>query len=234
MMLLSTSLSLPESYTAKPYYLRKAPSNPALRPMSQGANPFSDRGCLQALELCGKYLLRAVADKSDREAREGMMLAATLAGIAFGNAGVHVPHAVSYGASGHACNFHPGDGYPVNSTGKSALIPHGMSVILNAPAVFRFTADACPERHLRAAAALGADIQGATLQDGGEIIARHLISMLRAAGFPSGLSGVGFTSQDISNLTKSTLPQKRLLDNSPKHIGEAELELLFQQAMSYH
>ena len=91
--------------------------------MSQGANPWSDLGRREAMRLLGRYLERAVADASDREAREQTMWAATLAGIAFGNAGVHIPHAMSYAVAGQVRTFHP-DGYP----GSEPVVPHGMSV----------------------------------------------------------------------------------------------------------
>ena len=123
-----------ESFTARPFVRRPAPSRPSLRPMSQGANPWSDLGSREAMRLLGLYLERAVSDASDREAREQTMWAATLAGIAFGNAGVHIPHAMAYAVAGQVRGFHP-DGYP----GSEPLVPHGMAVILNAPSVFRCT-----------------------------------------------------------------------------------------------
>jgi len=65
----------------------RRPAKPSLRPMSQGANPWSDIGCEAALKRLGRYLERAVNDASDTEARDQMMYAATLAGIAFGKLG---------------------------------------------------------------------------------------------------------------------------------------------------
>src|SRR5205085_9482155 len=76
-----------ETLTDISYTRRTRPSQPSLRPVSQGANPFSDMAAFEAIALVGKYLVRAVNDASDIEARSEMMYAATLAGIAFGNAG---------------------------------------------------------------------------------------------------------------------------------------------------
>ncbi|MCH8327158.1 MAG: iron-containing alcohol dehydrogenase, partial [Candidatus Marinimicrobia bacterium] len=151
-----------ESYTARPYTRRPAAAPPSLRPQSQGANPWSDIGCLESLRLVGENLVRAVTDAGDHEARGHMMFAATLAGIAFGNAGCHLPHGMSYSVSGLVRDFQP-EGYPDGEP----IVPHGFSVIVNAPSVFRFTAQACPERHLRAAECLGGDTAGAGTDDAG-------------------------------------------------------------------
>lgn len=216
-----------ESFTARPYVTR---SKAAIRPMSQGANPHSDLGCREALELLGRYLVRAVRDRDDVEARTEVMWAATLAGMAFGNAGVHVPHAMAYAVAGlaHRGSFHP-RGYPP----AEPLIPHGMSVILNAPSVFRLLGATSPARHLEAARWLGAEMRGASSEDGGEILARRLLDLIRDVGMPPGLAGVGYTEQDVPDLVKATLPQQRLLTNAPRPVGPSELEILFRSALSY-
>lgn len=217
-----------ESYTALPYGMRARPERPTLRPMSQGANPWSDLGCRRALELAGKYLGRAVKDAADREARDGMMYAAALAGIAFGNAGVHVPHGMSYAVAGLVKHFSP-EGYPKDEP----LIPHGMSVIVNSPAVFRALADACPERHLEGAQWLGADCRGAVEADAGEVLAKHLIGLMRATGMPNGVAGVGYDNSDLDALAQGTFAQQRLIRNSPKPMTVVSLRELFAGAMNY-
>src|SRR5918912_1001656 len=135
-----------ESYTALPFHKRPHPERPVLRPAYQGSNPISDVWSIVALRLVAKYFVRAVENPDDVEARESMQLAAAYAGVGFGNAGVHLPHGMSYPVSGMVRDFRP-EGFPVDHP----IVPHGMSVILNAPSVFRFTAQACPERHLVAA-----------------------------------------------------------------------------------
>ena len=218
-----------ESYTARPFHRRPAPSGPGLRPMSQGANPWSDLGSCEALRLLGQYLHRAVADADDRVAREQVMWAATLAGIAFGNAGVHIPHAMAYAVAGQVRSFHPG-GYP----GSEPLVPHGMAVILNAPAAFLATAGTDPARHLDAARHLGADVRDAVPEeDAGAVLSAHLIQIMRAVGMPNGLGEVGYTVDDVAALTEGAWPQQRLLNNAPVDVDKALLQATFLQAQRY-
>lgn len=217
-----------ESYTARPYTRRERPTDFSQRPMSQGANPWSDLGCAEALRLTGHYLVRAVRDGSDTEAREQMMWAATLAGIAFGNAGVHAPHGMSYAVAGLVRDFLPRD-----YNADHAMVPHGMSVIVNAPAVFRRLAAESPERHLAAAGWLGADTADATPTDAGEVLGNYLVDMMRATDMPNGLSGVGYDAGDIESLTAGAYPQQRLLKNAPVEISESLLGELFADAIRY-
>ena len=216
-----------ESFTAIPFDRRTRPERPILRPAYQGANPISDLWAIRALELVAKYLPRAVIDPSDDEARGQMLLASSMAGIGFGNAGVHLPHGMSYPVAGMVKSFKP-PGYAVDHP----LIPHGMSVILHTPAVVRFTAPACPERHLGAAAALGADTNGAALEDAGEILAQRVIHFMRLLKMPSGLRAVGYTEADIPALVQGTLPQHRVTKLSPRPAGEAELTELFRASLA--
>lgn len=217
-----------ESYTARPYTRRAKPGRASLRPMSQGANPWSDLGCEGALKLLGQHLVRAVNDAADTEARDNMMYAATLAGIAFGNSGVHVPHGMAYSVAGLVRDFRPA-GYPRDEP----IVPHGMSVIVNAPSVFRFTASACPERHLHGATLLGADTRGASDADAGEVLAHHLIALMKQTGIPNGIAGVGYHDGDIGALCEGAFAQQRLLTNSPRPVDRDDLAGLYRGAMRY-
>lgn len=217
-----------ESYTAIHYLSRPKPERPKLRPPYQGCNPISDIWVLRALELARDNLLRAVKDPSDDEARGNMILASTIAGVGFGNAGVHLPHAMAYPVAGKVRSFRP-DGYDVDHP----MVPHGMAVVLNAPAAFRFTVSACPERHLRAAEQLGADVSNAKADDAGKIIADTFIRYMQDLGIPNGLGAVGYTSEDIPMLVEGTLAQKRLRAVSPRPVGAEELAKVFEDAMRY-
>jgi hydroxyacid-oxoacid transhydrogenase len=216
-----------ESYTALPYHQRLAPPEVKLRPAYQGANPISDIWAARAIEMCARYLVRAVQDPSDDEARGQMILAAAFAGIGFGNAGVHLPHGMSYPISGLARDFVP-LGYPDDHP----IVPHGMSVILTAPAVFRWTAAADPPRHLEAARLLGADVAGAGPEDAGEVLASAVVAAMRQTGMPNGLRAVGITEEDLDVLVDGTVPQHRVTKLSPRPADREALRALFTASMS--
>jgi alcohol dehydrogenase class IV len=217
-----------ESLTARVYLRRLNPARGVNRPVSQGANPFSDMLATEALKGVGKFLVRAVSDASDTEARTEMMYSAMLAGIAFNAAGCHLPHGLSYAVSAQTKNWHV-DGYP---EGKS-LVPHGMAVVLNNPSVWRYTAPCCPERHLHGASCLGAAIQGARAEDAGEVLAARVIDLMRATAMPNGLSALGFDESHVGALATGAEPQYRVIRNAPKDIGRADLETLFRSALTY-
>ena len=214
-----------ESFTALPFTGRPRPDRPSLRPAYQGSNPISDVWSLRALHLVNRFLVRAVEDPSDDEARANMLLAASYAGIGFGNAGVHLPHGMSYPVSGHLREYRA-PGYRVDH----ALVPHGISVILNAPAVFRFTAPANPARHLEAAEALGAG-GGQRPEDAGNILADRITWFMQRLRVPNGLRAIGYGTEHIPALVEGTLPQHRVTKLSPRPAGTDELARLFEEAL---
>ncbi|KAK7538852.1 iron-containing alcohol dehydrogenase-domain containing protein [Phyllosticta citricarpa] len=226
-----------ESWTAIPYYERTPrPTNPINRPAYQGANPISDIFSLQALRSTVKYLPRAVRDPDDHEAQEQMLLAATLAGVGFGNAGVHLCHGMSYPISSQ----NPGYKHAGYAVGGSPIIPHGVSVAVTAPAVFKFTGASNPERHLAAAEAFGVDISSVKKESAGEVLSEALAEFLAKLGDqPRGLKHLGFARGDVDALVEGTIPQKRVLMLAPELEVDAvetereQLRTLFEDAMEY-
>ena len=180
------------------------------------------------MRQAGKYLVRAVNDRADHEARHAMMYAATLAGVGFGNAGCHLPHAMSYPVSGRVEHYQP-EGYP----GGEPICPHGMSVIVNAPAAYRFTAPGCPERHAEGAELLGADAHDTVPAEAGAVLAGHIEEMMQATGVPNGIGGVGFTEEAVDGLAEAASAQQRLLLVAPVSVDEADLRNLYRDALSY-
>ena len=215
-----------ESYTALPYTKREAPVDPAHRPAYQGSNPMSDVWAAKAIEIVSRNIRRAVNHPEDDDARSNMCLAATAAGVGFGTAGVHLPHGMSYPVAGNARDYQP-DGYP----SERPIIPHGLSVILNAPAVFRFTTSANPARHIEAARLMGADVSDVSDAEAGDVLADQIIRLLQDLDMPNGLSGVGYDESDIDEFVKGTLPQHRVTKLAPRPTGADELRKLFEASM---
>ncbi|XP_043990968.1 hydroxyacid-oxoacid transhydrogenase, mitochondrial isoform X2 [Gambusia affinis] len=219
-----------ESYTALPYSQRApCPTNPINRPAYQGSNPISDVWSRHALSVVSKYMKRAVRDSEDLEARSSMHLASVFAGIGFGNAGVHLCHGMSYPIAGNV-KTHTARGYSV----EHPLVPHGLSVVLTAPAVFSFTAPMCPERHLEAAEILGADVRQVKRADAGAVLADTLRHFLFDLQVEDGLGAVGYDKDDIPALVKGTLPQERVTKLSPRAHTEEDLSRLFETSMKLY
>jgi len=215
-----------ESYTVVPFVDRPRPLRPSLRPTYQGANPISDVWSLQAMRMVAAYLVRAVEDPSDEEARGNMLLAASFAGIGFGSAGVHLPHAMAYPVAGGVTRY-VAPGYPADHP----LVPHGYSVIVNAPAVFRCTAAANPARHLAAAEALGADTSRCRPEDAGRILSDRIRWFMDRLKAPIGLRSIGYSPTDIPTLVAGTLAQERLTRLAPLPVNADVLSRLFEEAM---
>ncbi len=218
-----------EAYTAVPFTARQHAERPKNRPAYQGSNPITDIWALEAIRIVAEHIERIYSFPGDNEARTQMLLASSYAGIGFGNAGCHLPHAMSYPVSGMVRDFKP-DGYDAVD---GPIIPHGMSVVLNAPAAFRYTAMALPKRHLRVAEMLGANIEDATPADSGFILSQQLIGLMKKLNMPNGLQGVGYTQDDVPALVEGAITQHRLTKLSPRPAGQKAMSTLFDDAMTY-
>ncbi|MFT6157341.1 MAG: hydroxyacid-oxoacid transhydrogenase [Neolewinella sp.] len=217
-----------ECYTAKAYTQWDHIDDPNKRPLLQGANPWSDMAARRALEIAGKYLVRGVNDNSDADARDNLMWGASLAGMAFGNSGTHLPHAMSYGIT-HLMEDITTDGYPV----ASPFIPHGISVAISAPAIFKYLSEGAPLRHLEAATFLGANTVDACPDDAGELVEKQLIQMMRESHIPNGLNGVGFSANDVKALSDSSIRQSRAIANAPRDTNLVDMQNIYNNALSY-
>ncbi|MFI7291964.1 hydroxyacid-oxoacid transhydrogenase [Streptomyces anulatus] len=216
-----------ESYTARAFDRRPAYATPADRPLYVGANPISDVWAEQALRLVGRYLRRAVLNPDDLEARTGMSRAASFAGMGFGNAGTHIPHACAYPVAGLVREYRP-QGYEV----EHAMVPHGAAVVSTAAAAFEFTYPTSPERHLRAAELLGANLNGVTGANGSDVLPATLRSIVTDTGGPTGLRDFGYTAKDLPELVDGALKQQRLLVCCPRDVAPADLRRVLDGSMT--
>lgn len=213
-----------ESFISRPFDARPRPASPDDRPPYQGSNPVADIWSLKAIDFGGRFLERAVRDGNDLEARGTMMLGATMAGIGFGTAGVHIPHACAYPLAGLKHDYRA-PGYETDHN----FVPHGYSVIVTSPAVFRFTYDAAPDKHIQAAELLNA---GPIANPGPNSLPDALIKLMKAVGAPSGIAELGYGEDDIPALVQGALKQQRLLVGAPKAIDAAGIEAVMRQSLS--
>jgi hydroxyacid-oxoacid transhydrogenase len=212
-----------ESYTARHYrsYPRRRPEQ---RAVYVGNNPVSDAFIERALPLLSRAFRRAVLNGNDLDARTDMLLAASFAGMGFGNAGVHIPHACGYPIAGRVSSYRPPD-YPQ----AEAMVPHGESVALTAPAAFRFTFPTDPQRHLRAAELL--DPGAGQVKDPRDRLPQAIVSLMRDIGVPNGIADVGYAHADIPDLVAGALKQQRILTMAPRNVMAEDLETIFSNSM---
>jgi hydroxyacid-oxoacid transhydrogenase len=213
-----------ESYTAR-WYAGFDAKRPEQRVPYCGANPIADMWSEKAMSLLATAFRRAVHDGLDEQAREEMALAATFAGLGFGNAGVHIPHANAYPIAGRVRDYRPA-GYPDDEP----IVPHGMAVSLTAPAAFGFTFEASPERHLRAARLLD---PASSMADGPDLLPSVLRSLMRDIGIPNGLASVGYGEADVDALVEGSLKQQRLLATAPREVTGDDLAGVFRGSMEH-
>jgi hydroxyacid-oxoacid transhydrogenase len=214
-----------ESYTARPY-TRFEKKRPEQRVPYCGSNPVADMWAEKALSLLSRAFRRAVHHgHEDVTARSDMLLAATFAGMGFGNAGVHIPHANGYPIAGRVRDFRA-KGYPQDEP----MVPHGMSVVLTAPEAFRFTFDAQPERHVAAARLLAPALERPA--DDADWLPLAVTELMRDLGIPNGIGGVGYGANDITDLVEGSLKQQRLLATSPREVHAEDLAGIFERSVS--
>lgn len=208
-----------EAYTAKPYNTREKPEDPTKRPVYQGSNIVTDALAEKAIDLIGKYLVKAYANGRDLEARTNMLLAAHIAGIAFANAGVHIPHALSYSIAELAYER------------KKLKVPHGLAVTLPAPATFKVICRYIPEKCTKIAELLKDFIpEGVTKP---EDVSTAIIEMMKLLNLPNGLSELGITEEDVNRIAEETLIQKRLLAQSPVSVTKELLIKIVRNSLKY-
>lgn len=215
-----------ESYTARSFTSYDAKS-PDQRVPYCGSNPISDLWSEQAMALLSTSFRQAVRHGEDPIAREQMALAATMAGLGFGNAGVHIPHANAYPIAGMIKETGTAFRAPDYPQGEP-MVPHGMAVALTAPEAFRWTFESSPERHLRAASLLAPGHEHGA--DAGTLPA-VLADLMREINIPNGLGAVGYTESDVADLVAGTMQQQRLLATAPRPVTEDDAAVILGRSL---
>ncbi|MCC5968857.1 MAG: iron-containing alcohol dehydrogenase [Pararhodobacter sp.] len=167
-------------------------------------NPLSKALAVQALQLMGRALLRAVQDGSDTGARADMLLGSMLAGQAFANSPVAAVHALAYPLGGH---FH---------------IPHGLSNALVLPHVLRFNAVVAPQPYAELAPHLFPDLAGLNGQECATALCDRLADLSAACGLPQRLRDMGIDRAILPRLASDAMNQTRLLVNNPRPVTQAD------------
>lgn len=166
----------------------------------------------RAIGLVGQHLARAVADGKDRAAREGMSLAATLAGMAFSNCAVAVVHALEY------------------PLGGAVHVSHGAGNGLLLPYVMRFNLPAREAEFARIAQLLGADTAGKTSRAAAEGAIDAVFALRRAIGIPDKLRELGVTEAMLPILASKAFAIKRLMNTNPRQPTEEDLLGILKEA----
>lgn len=166
------------------------------------------------------------------------MFAATIAGFSMGNVGTHLPHGLSYpvSAQAHSRLYTPpsGSGYPTHEP----MLPHGMAVILHAPAVFELLG-----QHEEVTPLLGEALRAMGEEDDrelsphrirrGELISKRIQDLMRLSSMPEGLREVGFTHEDVPSLSDRAFAQKRTINNAPIAMNLKLVQDIYNRALSY-
>jgi alcohol dehydrogenase len=183
------------------------------RSVYQGKNPFADTMAEKAISLVGQYLRRAVADGSDTEARESMALAATMAGLAFSNAGVAIVHALEYPLGGAVHCSH--------GAGNGLLLPY----------VMRFNLPARLPQFARIAELLGEDVKGLSEHDAAERAVVAVEKLRADIGVPGKMSELGVKEAQIRGFAEKAFALKRLLRVNPREVTVEALEAILRAAL---
>ena len=202
-----------EAYTCIPYNTRARPESPSKRPVYVGSNPVSDLFALSSIELIGQNLRKAYHQPDNLEARHNMLLAAHLGG-AFGNAGVHIPHASSYPLAG-----------------RKHDLPHGIAVCVTGVAALEFLEPVVPDKLIKIANLLGENTENLSKAEAASKAKEAIIGLMKDIGFPSGIVELGFDESDIDELGEAGSKIQRLLSCSPRQVKLEDVKEIYRKSL---
>ncbi|MCS6849119.1 MAG: iron-containing alcohol dehydrogenase [Anaerolineae bacterium] len=182
------------------------------RPQFSGRQPITDALAEQAIRLVGRHLRAAVYQPKNIAAREGMHLAALLAGMAFSSAGLGAAHALQY---------------PV---GAVTHTPHGLGTGLLLPYVVAYLLPAAPEAFARIASWLGEDVDGMSAADAAHLCVEAIQRLKQDVGLPMRLRDIGVREEHLRPMAEQAITYTRLIRMSPRPIDIAALEGILRSA----
>ncbi len=165
--------------------------------LSRGANPLTDSFALEAMRKISNNLEQVFSHGDDLNARMEMSLAAMLAGIAFGNAGVIAGHAIAH------------------SFGARYKVPHGLSAALTLPHIMEYNAPVAGERMKAMAMAL----VGEGGAEAASKVVAHVRGMIERLELPARLSQLGVPKEDLPELAEAVVQEKGYLKRNPREMG---------------
>jgi alcohol dehydrogenase class IV len=176
------------------------------------ASPITDALAIKAMKMIAVNLPKAYANPNHMEAREAMVTASLMAGMAFGNAGVGAVHALAYPLGGRY------------------NIPHGVSNALLLPYVMEWNQISCLERFREIAEALGEDTRGISDTDAAGKAVASMRKLCRMVGIPEGMREFGISEEAIPQMAVDASQITRLLKNNPRDLKVKEIEQIYRTA----
>jgi alcohol dehydrogenase class IV len=174
---------------------------------SRKSHPLIDLYALEGIRLVGRFLGRAVKDGADREARAGLALASLYGGFCLGPVNTTAGHAVAY------------------PLGTRHHIPHGLACALIFPHVLAFNAPVAAAK-----TALILDALGLTASTEERVVREAAHGFCTALGIDMRLASHGVPQSDLPAMATEAHAIRRLLDNNPRDISQAEILALYEEA----
>lgn len=180
--------------------------------VSTSATPITDACAEKAIELISNYLVNAVENGQDVEARDMMAYAEYLAGMAFNNASLGYVHAMAH------------------QLGGFYNLPHGVCNAILLPHVQEYNKSTSASRLAKIAKIMGGNIEGLTDEQGADLCIDMIKSLSQTVGIPEGLGVLGVKESDFETLATNALNDACSLTN-PRKGNLEEVIAIFKKAM---
>jgi alcohol dehydrogenase class IV len=198
-----------EGYTAVDFDKLSEPAGPVAY---EGRHPIGDCLAEKAISLIGQHFVAAVQNGQNQAARDGMALAATLAGLAFSNCGVALVHALEY---------------PI---GGAVHVSHGAGNGLLLPFVMRFNLPARKAEFAKIAALLGENVSGFSEDTAAERAIAAVERIRSQIGIPLKLRELGVQREQLAGFAEKAFAIKRLMNTNPRQPTQADLLGILEEA----